>query len=117
MDPYGFSLENFDVIGRWRDKDEGGPVDATATLANGQTFTGPSGLRQMLATHSDQFVGATVSRMMTYALGRPVEAGDMPAVRAIVARTAPGAHKFDDIVLGLVHSAPFQMKQAAEGPS
>jgi mono/diheme cytochrome c family protein len=117
MDPYGFSLENFDVIGRWRDKDEGGPVDATATLANGQTFTGPSGLRQMLATHSDQFVGATVSRMMTYALGRPVEAGDMPAVRGIVDKTVPGDHKFDDIVLGIVHSAPFLMKQAVGGPS
>src|SRR6185369_8914422 len=67
MDPYGFALENFDVLGRWRAKDAGGPIDATSQLPSGQTFTGPSGLRETLLSHSEQFVGATVARMMTYA--------------------------------------------------
>lgn len=116
MDPYGFSLENFDVIGRWRDKDDGGKVDATAILTNGETFAGPQGLRKMLASHPDTFVGATVTRMMTYALGRVLEAKDMPAARQIVHDAAPN-YRFDDIVLGVVHSPPFLMKQAAGGQS
>jgi hypothetical protein len=116
MDPYGFSLENFDVIGRWREKDDGGPIDATATLASGQNFTGPAGLRQMLIQHSGTFVGATVSRMLTYALGRSLEGRDRPTVREIVRKSAPD-YKFDDIVLGVVHSPQFRMKAAAGGQS
>jgi mono/diheme cytochrome c family protein len=110
MDPYGFSLENFDVIGRWRDKDEGGAIEPTAVSAGGDTITGPDGLKKVLAAKPEIFVTATVTRLMTYALGRPVEAQDMPQVRAIVAKTAPG-WKFDDIVLGVIHSTPFLMKQ------
>jgi hypothetical protein len=112
MDPYGFSLENFDVMGRWRAKDQGGAIDATGTLANGQSFTGLKGLKQLLNSNPEIFVGATVSRMMTYALGRPVDPHEMPVVRAIVRKSAP-AYRFDDIVLGIVTSVPFTMKAAA----
>jgi hypothetical protein len=113
MDPYGFALENFDVLGRWRTKDAGGAIDATSQLPSGQKFTGPAGLRETLLSHSEQFVGATVARMMTYALGRPLEGRDAPTVRKIVATTKPGGYRFDDVVLGIVNSTPFQSKQTS----
>jgi hypothetical protein len=115
MDPYGFALENFDVLGRWRTKDAGGSIDATSQLPDGRKFTGPSGLRETLLSHSDEFVGATVARMMTYALGRPLEARDTPTVRRIVATTKPGGYRFADVVLGIVQSTPFQSKQTSGG--
>ena len=116
MDPYGFSLENFDVMGRWRTKDQGGAIDATGMLANGQSFTGLKGLKQLLNSNPEIFVSATVSRMMTYALGRPVDPREMPAVRAIVRKAAP-TYKFDDIVLEVVTSVPFTMKTATGSQS
>jgi hypothetical protein len=114
MDPYGFSLENFDVIGRWRYQDGGVPIDATATLVNGRSFTGPGGLRKLLSENPEAFVRATASRMMTYGLGRSLEPGDMPAIREIVRAAAP-QYKFNGIVLGVIRSTPFQMKQAEGG--
>jgi hypothetical protein len=114
MDLYGFSLENFDVIGRWRDQDAGGPIDPTATLANGRSFIGPAGLRRLLSENPEAFVGAATARMMTYALGRSIEPGDMPAIREIV-RTAAPRYNLNDIVLGVIRSTPFQMKQAEGG--
>jgi hypothetical protein len=113
MDPLGFSLENFDVIGRWRDKDEGGKIDASAVTAGGVAISGPNGLKQALAARPEIFVTAVTTRLMTYALGRPVEAQDMPQVRAIVRKAGP-AWKFQDIVLGVIQSTPFRMKQAAK---
>jgi cytochrome c551/c552 len=114
MDPYGFSMENFDVIGRWRDKDEGGKVDASAISPGGDAFSGPDGLKKLLAAKPQVFVGATTARMMTYALGRQVVPQDMPAIRGIVGKAGP-SWRFQDIVLGIVHSTQFQMKQAAGG--
>ena len=117
MDPYGFSLENFDVMGRWRDGDAGGPINARADLVSGLNFTGPAGLKQNLAANPGIFVGATVSRMLTYALGRPLEAKDQPTVRQIVSQTKAGNYRFDDIILAIVHSAPFQKKLVEKGQS
>ncbi len=115
MDPYGFSMENFDVIGHWRDKDQGGKIDAAAVSPGGDAFDGPLGLKKLLASKPEIFVGATTSRMMTYALGRQLDAHDMPSIRAIVAHAQAGGYRFDDIVLGIVHSTAFQSKQAAGG--
>jgi hypothetical protein len=116
MDPYGFSLENFDVMARWRAKDQGGTIDAKSVLVNGTAFTGPQGLRKVLTDNPEIFVSATVARMMTYALGRPVAPQEMPVVRDIVRKTAPG-YKIDDIVQAIVHSNPFMMRTAAGGQS
>ena len=77
MDPFGFALENYDVIGRWRTKDEGGDIDPTGQLASGETFTGPIGLRKTLLSHSDSFVAATVTL-----LGVSLVAAAIPARRA-----------------------------------
>ena len=113
MDPLGFSLENFDVIGRWREKDDGGKIDASAVTAGGISISGPNGLKQMLSAKPEIFITAATTRLMTYALGRPMEAQDMPQVRAIVRKAGP-AWKFDDLVLGVIRSTPFRMKQAAK---
>jgi len=116
MDPYGFSLENFDVMARWRAKDQGGPIDAKSVLVNGTAFEGPQGLRKILTDNPEIFVSATVARLMTYALGRPVAPQEMPVVRDIVRKTAP-SYKIDDIVQAIVHSNPFMMRTAAGGQS
>jgi hypothetical protein len=115
MDPYGFALENFDVLGRWRSKDQGGPIDAVGQMPNGEKFDGPRGLRKALLDHADIFVGASVSKMLTYAVGRPLDARDQPTVRKIVRETKPGGYRFDDIVMGVVTSTPFEMKRTSAG--
>jgi len=114
IDPLGFALENFDVIGRWRTEDEGGSIDSSATLSSGETFSGPSGLREFLLSNPDRFVSATVERLMTYALGRELDARDQPAVRKILRDTAAGGYRFVDVITAIVKSVPFQMRQASE---
>lgn len=119
MDPLGFSLENFDAIGAWRskDRDAGIAIDASGTLIDGSPVNGPADLRAALLKRPDQFVQTMTEKLMTYALGRTVEYYDMPAVRAIVRDAARSNYRFSAIVLGIVRSAPFQMrKSAAEGP-
>ena len=109
MDPIGFSLENFDGIGRWRTEDEGTPVDASAKLFDGTTIDGPAGLRQWLLEYSDQFVEVVAEKLLTYALGRGVEYQDMPLVRAIARDAKRNDNRFSALVLGVVNSKPFQM--------
>jgi hypothetical protein len=109
MDPIGFSLENFDGIGRWRSHDESAPVDASAQLFDGTKIDGPAGLRNWLATYHDQFVEVVAEKLLTYALGRGVEYQDMPLVRAIARDARRDGNKFSALVLGIVRSKPFQM--------
>jgi hypothetical protein len=117
MDPLGFSLENFNVIGEWRTRDEGGEIDASGKLPNGQTFSGPQGLRNLMLSRQDEFVNATLSRLMTYALGRELDARDQPAIRQIMRETEARGYRFSDLVAAIVKSVPFQMRQTAEKPS
>ena len=113
MDPLGFSLENFDAIGQWRAKEEGGPVDASGQLADGTKVDGPVSLRQALMRRPEQFVGTMTEKLLTYALGRGLEYYDMPLVRSIARDAARNNYRFSSIVLGIVKSTPFQMKKAA----
>jgi Protein of unknown function (DUF1592)/Protein of unknown function (DUF1588)/Protein of unknown function (DUF1585)/Protein of unknown function (DUF1587)/Protein of unknown function (DUF1595) len=110
MDPYGFALENYDVIGKWRTQDNGNPVDATGEI-RGNKFNGPGGLKGLLVAHSDEFVAATVSRLMTYALGRQLEASDQSAIHQVASDAKAGNYHFADLVIGIVESEPFQMRQ------
>ncbi len=114
MDPLGFALENFDAIGAWRtkDRDAGTPIDASGKLVDGTPVTGPNDLRQALMRRPEQFVETITEKMMTYALGRSVEYYDMPTVRQIVRDAARDNYRFSSIVLGIVKSAPFEMKRA-----
>ena len=113
MDPVGLSLENFDAIGRWRDRSETrGAIDATGELPDGTPFDGPSGLKAALLSHPDRFVTTVTEKLMTYALGRGVEYYDAPAVRAIVRDAAGDGYRLSSLVKGVVRSAPFQMRRS-----
>jgi hypothetical protein len=110
IDPPGLALENFDPIGRWRDTDSGQPIDAKTTLPGGIAASGPSGLREALLSRPELFVSTLTEKLVVYALGRRLEADDMPTVRRIVRDAARDDYRFSAIVLGIVHSPQFQEK-------
>jgi hypothetical protein len=113
MDPIGFSLENFDAVGGWRDLSEAGtPIDASGTLPDGASFTGPTGLRDLLLDRSDDFVGTVTEKLMGYALGRGLEYYDAPTVRQIVRDAAGVDYRWSSIILGIVKSSAFQMRRS-----
>ncbi len=112
MDPVGFSLENFDAVGRWRDIEEGQPVDASGGLPDGTQFTGVAGLERGLLDHPEIFVGTMSEKLMTYAIGRGVEHFDAPAIRQIVREAEANDFRFSSIILGIVKSTPFQMRES-----
>ena len=112
MDPIGLSLENFDAIGRYRDRTAGfEPLDVAGSFPDGTTFDGAGGLRETLLDRSDQFVRTLASKLLTYSLGRAVEHHDMPAVRAIERDAADDGYRFSSLILGIVRSTPFQMRR------
>jgi mono/diheme cytochrome c family protein len=115
MDPLGFALENFDAIGEWRSADRwaGTSIDAAGKLVDGTAVSGPVDLRNALMRRPDQFVQTLTEKLMTYGLGRSVEYYDMPAVRQIVRDAQRDNYRFSSIVMGIVKSAPFQMRKAA----
>ena len=113
MDPLGFALENFDAIGRWRDRGESNEaIDASGVLPDGSAFEGPAGMRAALLRDERRFVATITEKLLTYALGRNVESFDMPAVRAIVRDAAADDYSFASIVVGIAESIPFQMRLA-----
>ena len=113
MDPLGFTLENFDAIGRWRTRSNGQPVDASAIFADGTPIDGVRGLRQFLLGHKDNYLDTVAAKLLTYALGRRVDYRDQPALRAIVRDAAAGDYRWSAIILGIVKSTPFQMRSTA----
>lgn len=114
MDPLGFSLENYDAVGKWRTGYAGQLVDASAVLPDGTKFDGPSGLRGILLSRKDQFVEALTERLMTYALGRGLESYDMPAVRAVRYKAVNDDYRMQSIILGIVQSVPFSMRKTPQ---
>ena len=119
IDPAGLALENFDAVGAWRTRDggtRGTPVDASGQLVDGTKVDGVVALRQALMREPEIFVGTVTEKLLTYALGRGLGASDMPAVRAIVRDAGRDDYRFSSIVLGIVRSAPFQMRSVAERP-
>ena len=110
MDPIGLALENFDGIGRWRDMDGEAAIDPADTLYNGIKVNGPASVREVILSHPDQFVRTMTEMLMTYGLGRGLEYYDMPTVRSVVKDAARSNYRFSSLVLGVVKSAPFQMK-------
>ena len=109
MDPIGFALENFDAIGLWRSHDEGQVINAKDQQFDNTMVDGPVALRDWLTTtYGNQFVTVATEKLLTYALGRGVEAGDMPLVRSITRDVIKNNGRFSAIVLGIVRSLPFQ---------
>jgi beta-lactamase regulating signal transducer with metallopeptidase domain len=114
IDPFGFALENFDAIGRWRDSDAGLTIDASGTLADGSTFEGPAQLRAALLDRRDVVASTMTLKLLAYALGRPARYSDTPAVRAILRETAVDNFKWSSTIAAIVKSAPFKMKRLDE---
>ena len=109
IDPLGFALENFDVIGGWRTTDESGhPVDAHGTTAGGAAIDGLPGLRAALLAQPEQFPRTLTEKLLAYALGRRVESSDRPVVRKIVRDAAPNGYRWSDLILGIVNSPAFR---------
>jgi mono/diheme cytochrome c family protein len=115
MDPIGLALENFDAIGRWRTRDQAGPIDATGDLLDGTHVDGAVQLRQALLKRPDVFVGTITEKLLTYAVKRGVQAPDMPTVRAIVRDVTRQEYRFSALVLGVVRSPAFQMRSKVGG--
>jgi len=110
MDPIGFALENFDMVGTWRDLDGKTPIDASGELVDGTKLTSVADLRKALLSRREMFVSTSTQKLLTYATGRTLEYFDMPAVRGIVRRAAANDYRFSSLVLGIVQSDAFQKK-------
>jgi len=115
IDPIGLALENFDAIGRWRDKDleAKAPIDARTVLPSGRAIDGPVQLREALFGGRDLFVRAFTEKMLMYAVSRELKAYDMPQIRAVVRRAAAQDYRLSALVSGIVSSDAFRMQAAA----
>jgi Protein of unknown function (DUF1592)/Protein of unknown function (DUF1588)/Protein of unknown function (DUF1587)/Protein of unknown function (DUF1595)/Protein of unknown function (DUF1585)/Planctomycete cytochrome C len=115
MDPIGFSLENYDGVGAWRAKDSGNAIDATGKLPDGTTFSGPTGLKNLLLTgHRDEFIETFTEKLFTYALGRGLESSDMPAIRDIIKDASSEKESIPGLIHSIVKSPQFQMRRTRE---
>ena len=114
MDPVGFALENFDAIGRWREFEYGAEIDVSGGLPDGSVFDGVANLENGLLERPELFVRALSEKLLTFALGRGVEAYDAPAVRKIIAEAQANDYRFSSMILGIVKSVPFQMRTKSE---
>jgi mono/diheme cytochrome c family protein len=110
MDPMGFALENFDLVGGWREFDGPSRIDSKGQLADGTPVSGPADLRQAVLSRSNAFMTTATEKLMTYALGRPVHDYDMPAVRTIVRRAAANSNRFSSLIMGIIESDSFQKR-------
>ena len=112
LDPLGFGLENFDVLGRWRDQIRDLPVDAAGTLTTGALFAGPEELKAILkGTKKALFVRNLVERMLAYALRRGVEYYDQPAVKQVTAELEANEYRATALVVAVARSYPFQYRR------
>jgi Protein of unknown function (DUF1592)/Protein of unknown function (DUF1588)/Protein of unknown function (DUF1587)/Protein of unknown function (DUF1585)/Protein of unknown function (DUF1595) len=111
MDPLGLALENFDLIGQWRETDGARPVDASTTLWDGTHIDGLTELNAALLDRREIFVTHATEKLLTYALGRSLEATDMPFVREIVRGAKDDEYRFSALILGIVESVPFRMRE------
>jgi Protein of unknown function (DUF1592)/Protein of unknown function (DUF1588)/Protein of unknown function (DUF1587)/Protein of unknown function (DUF1585)/Protein of unknown function (DUF1595) len=118
MDPLGFALENFDGTGRWRTTEDTGipgevgpAIDPSGVAPDGSKFEGATGLRQILVSRQDEFVGTVIEKLLTYAVGRRLDASDMPMVRRIQREAAAHESRWSAVILGIVNSGPFQTRR------
>ncbi|QDV22583.1 DUF1588 domain-containing protein [Aureliella helgolandensis] len=116
MDPLGFGLENYDVLGRWRTEEQGMPIDSTGTLPDGTTFEGVAGLKQQLMQRKDAFIRHLTSKMLGYALARQLTNEDQCVVDAISQKLAEDEYRAQTLVLEIVKSLPFQYKRGQTPP-
>jgi len=114
MDPIGFAMENLDAVGAWRDLDGFNPIDAVGVFPDGTKFDGLAGLKKELLRQSDQFVMTMAEKMLMYAVGRNLQYYDAPALRAVLREAGANGNTMPALVIAVVKSRPFQMRQASE---
>ena len=112
MDPVGFAFENYDAVGRWRSTDGGVPVDASGVMPDGSKFANADELRQAMLRRPELFASTLTEKLLIYALGRGVEPFDAPAVRQIVRDGGRKDFRFSSLILGIVNSTPFAMRNS-----
>ncbi|MBC8354435.1 MAG: DUF1592 domain-containing protein [Planctomycetes bacterium] len=112
MDPIGFALENFDAVGRWRQFDQGSPIDSSGALPDGKQLSGLDDLEAGIMERPEMFVSTLAEKLLIFALGRGVESYDAPAIRRIVRDSADKEYSFSSLINGIASSSPFQMKVA-----
>jgi hypothetical protein len=105
-------LENYDALGRWRDLEADLPVDASGGLPDGSRFTGVAGIEEGLLARPEMFAGTLTEKLLTFALGRGVEPYDAPAVRRVLRDAKADNYRLSAIILGIVNSTPFTMRQS-----
>jgi hypothetical protein len=115
MDPLGFALENYNAVGRWRERDANLPIDASGVLPNGKSFSGSAELKAILASNKDAFAECLTEKLLTYALGRGLEGYDRRAVKQITANLSENDYKFGSLIEGIVNSAPFRQGRGDGG--
>jgi hypothetical protein len=115
MDPIGFAMENFDAVGKWRERDAGVAIDASGIFPDGAKFEGVAGLKKTLLQHPEEFVGTVAEKLLMYALGRNIQYYDEPALRSIVRQAGRNNYTFASLVAGIVKSTPFQMRVKGTG--
>jgi hypothetical protein len=112
IDPVGFSLEQFDAVGRWRDMEDGKPVDAAGGLPDGSEFENITGLEKALLQRPELFVRTLTEKLFVFALGRAPEESDAPAIRKIVRDARANNYRLSSLIVGLTSSTPFQMRNS-----
>jgi hypothetical protein len=113
MDSIGFAMENFDAVGAWRTREAGQPIDATGALADGTKIDGVVTLRNALVSRPELFAGTLTEKLLVYALGRGLDYRDRPTVRAILHEASRDNYRFSALILGVAHSAAFQLRTAS----
>jgi hypothetical protein len=113
IDPIGFSLDNYDPVGAWRDSSKERPLDVTGILPGGERLNGAADLKKVLLRRKDEFARNVAEKMLVYALGRLPEPGDEAAVREITAAWQKEDHRFAALVVEVVKSVPFRQRRAA----
>ena len=111
MDQLGFALENFDAVGRWRDRDEGEPIDTSASLPDGTKFDGAAQLQAALQTDlRDQFLMCITEKMLIYALGRGLTYSDQCAVDKIIEQASQQDYRISEFIIAVAESEPFKYR-------
>jgi hypothetical protein len=111
IDPVGFSLENYDAIGRWREVEEGRRIDATGGLLDSR-LEGVTGLEKAIRKRPNLFVRTLTENLLMFGLGRVIDERDAPAIRKVVRQARAGNYRFSSLVVGIVQSVPFRMRSS-----
>jgi hypothetical protein len=114
IDPLGFGLENYDVLGRWRTEEDGQPIDSRGELPDGSKFEGPEGLKQLLLARKDQVVAHLTRKMLGYALGRGLTPEDDCVVNDIVEKLQKNEYRAQTLILEIVRSVPFRYQPGTD---